>query len=554
MLLEHPETMTTPSTPSQGPSPLAGRRYSGGSAPPTPNLGPVGPRSRAGSASAWQLVEVSGNRAAAAVRSNQGSPAIPLLRSPLLQSQPGLGEFEENWSLDKPEASEAPAHNGNGPRRRRSNWADNYEGVEWPEPQQKAPSPSPEVNPKSDGFDPQYFLGEWMDNLGHRIMVTPAESWGGGRRRDRERNGGAQRLAFAAILHRPGVPDKRFTIAPDTKDKDRSKPGEWRCGNGVLVREESSMEVVSWLSEDGRKSTWTRPVPEGPVYFDPSPEMAHMYAQGGPNGWYGHQEMYWMNNTEQHGEWKETQEGVDDEGAEGDKLLQEATAAGGFSGGNWPPLVPLTFNPEAPEFVPSLPTPQPSPALGPRPGPPLPSRSRASPQMIPAPSPSIRPRAWGRTPTPSPMFGPSAAPSLVAPAPIMLQLSEESPDVRTFEARMEWCLPDTWGKLSRFPKDFCITSPMFGVHKAANMQLAFYPNGSRVAEPGHCTVALTRGPDAAGIKFEFMVNGRGIGPKVCLGRRYLGDYPKPFDDSEESKPQKVVVCMQVLEILGGMEA
>lgn len=45
------------------------------------------------------------------------------------------------------------------------------------------------------------------------------------------------------------------------------------------------------------------------------------------------------------------------------------------------------------------------------------------------------------------------------------------------------------------------------------------------------------------------MNGRGIGPKVCLGRRYLGDYPKPFADSEESEARNVVVCMQVLEIL-----
>mmetsp|Transcript_39091 Transcript_39091/g.68793 ORF Transcript_39091/g.68793 Transcript_39091/m.68793 type:complete len:171 (-) Transcript_39091:137-649(-) len=138
-----------------------------------------------------------------------------------------------------------------------------------------------------------------------------------------------------------------------------------------------------------------------------------------------------------------------------------------------------------------------------------------------------------------------------APAdPTTVQLSEESPDLQVSGSRLEWLLPDSWGKLSRFPKDFCLTSPMFGVRQAANMQLVFYPNGSRTAEPGHCTVALTRGPDSAGIKFKFSVNGRDSGPKVCLGRRYLGDYPKPFDDSEESKSQKVAVSMQVLDVLG----
>jgi hypothetical protein len=91
---------------------------------------------------------------------------------------------------------------------------------------------------------------------------------------------------------------------------------------------------------------------------------------------------------------------------------------------------------------------------------------------------------------------------------------------------------------------------MFGVRQAANMQLVFYPNGSRTAEANRCTVMLTRGPDSAGIKFEFSVNGRSSGPKVCLGRRYLGDYPKPFDDSEDNKSQQVIIRMNVLEVLG----
>lgn len=94
---------------------------------------------------------------------------------------------------------------------------------------------------------------------------------------------------------------------------------------------------------------------------------------------------------------------------------------------------------------------------------------------------------------------------------------------------------------------------MFGVQQGANMQLAFYPNGSRTAEPDHCTVSLTRALDSVGIKFEFTVNGRGIGPKVCLGKRYFGDYPKPYNDPEGNKSQQVVVvCMKVLEILGAV--
>jgi len=117
--------------------------------------------------------------------------------------------------------------------------------------------------------------------------------------------------------------------------------------------------------------------------------------------------------------------------------------------------------------------------------------------------------------------------------------------------RLEWTLADSWGKLNRFPKDFCITSPMFGISRVMNMQLVFYPNGSRTAEAGHCTVALTRGPDSAGIKFEFSVNGTVSGPKKCLGCRFLGDYPKPFGDAAEQKGEKVILAMQVLEVLGG---
>eukprot|EP00435_Cladocopium_sp_Y103_P011754 s3589_g3.t1 len=82
-----------------------------------------------------------------------------------------------------------------------------------------------------------------------------------------------------------------------------------------------------------------------------------------------------------------------------------------------------------------------------------------------------------------------------------------------------------------------------------HMQLSFYPNGSREAEPGHCSVALSRGPDCPGIKFEFSVNGRSTGPKVCLGRRYLGDYIKPFED--DGNTSQVVVSINVLELIPG---
>jgi len=183
---------------------------------------------------------------------------------------------------------------------------------------------------------------------------------------------------------------------------------------------------------------------------------------------------------------------------------------------------------------------------------------RASWGRTPTPSPKIGP-AWGRTPSPSPMMGPllpppaqSLVPPAVAPAPqpIVVQVSEKSEELRASGGRLEWLVPETWGSLSTYPKDKCTTSPSFSIRRAPNMQLAFYPGGSRTAEAGQCTVALTRTPESAGIKFEFSVNGRSIGRKVCLGRRYQGDYPRPFNDSEETDLCKVVICMHLIEVLG----
>jgi len=109
------------------------------------------------------------------------------------------------------------------------------------------------------GFNPSYFVGDWLDSLGHHITVMPADT--------RQRKG--MRQTYLATLYKPGLPNKKFTIA-----KDRVK-NEWVCGNGLLVRSESSWEAITWETADGRSSSWSRPVVEGPVYFDPPPEMQH---------------------------------------------------------------------------------------------------------------------------------------------------------------------------------------------------------------------------------------------------------------------------------------
>lgn len=518
-------TSTPLSTPGLGPN----RGYL--SSPQTPLLGATGRTSRSGSVSgsAWQLVEVSGNRPATISRSNQGSPAVQVLES---------NYQDDGWTLDGGPAVAEPADR---PRRRSKaskSWADQADESLWQQQKEEAPH---EVRVDEGDFDPHYFLGEWLDNLGHTITVTPSdESNRGGRNRRGDSRRGP---SFVASLQKIGVPDKRFTIS-----LSRTEPPEWRCGNGNLVREESNLESLSWRAEDGRVSSWTRPLPDGPVYFDAPPEW----------NWQAYAYPFWMQGMDSMDGGMYGIDGGMDGG------MDDGTAG---MGEHIAPFDPDAFNPDAPEFV--MPTTSESPALKPSPasgG--QPRRHRASPKTTPMPSPAIRPSAWGRTPTPSPMIKPLASPLLQAqsfpplgpaatsPAaqstPILLELTEESPDATTSGSKMEWRLPDNWGKLGRFPKDFCITSPMFGVdcEASANMQLAFYPNGSREAEPGHCTVALTRGPESAGIKFEFFVNGRSIGPKVCLGRRYLGDYPKPFDNSEEHKAEATVVTVQVLEIFG----
>mmetsp|Transcript_131117 Transcript_131117/g.355925 ORF Transcript_131117/g.355925 Transcript_131117/m.355925 type:complete len:641 (+) Transcript_131117:94-2016(+) len=630
------------------------------SAPPTPGHGPVD-RARRPSGRGWQLVEVSAGQASSVLsksRSVPVSPNIPLLRSPstgpaLPPGQPDVGAA---WGGRRPSgareaaASASPLVAYAPPPRVGGRWADLVpsqrgtptmpllpppaEGLgreEWPLPGAGAPAAASWRGagtgaPVEDGgdlgqraqdepfnpedFRPEYFSGDWLDNLGHQISVMPLEQRGGGRRGRRDRDGGRkkepERVAFLAVLSKPGVPDKRFTIA-----KDRSRK-EWTCGNGTLMREESGVEVLHWQAGDGRVSTWSR---EGCVYFDAPPGE-----QGMPEGgMMADQHQSWtmpMIFTLVPSEagapmgWQE--QSIKDTVMDTDSVLEamqlprpalpvlpEAESAEGTTmRASAPEFVPTTFaaaraslgqaaevsdaassdgdgaaNSAPSTGVPVTPqqryarTPTQSPLLGPQLAPPQtvpPYRSRASPKMGPAPSHARgsadlahRPQR-GRTPAGTPQCSPQLNPLTSPPMPPTgqtappsgIELSEGAEDVQAFGSRLEWAIPDAWGKLSKLPQDFSVTSSMFGIKHCPNMQLAFYPNGNRAAEPGHCTVALTRGPQCAGIKFEFLVNGRGIGPKVCLGRRYLGDYPKPYDDSDASKPQKVVVCMQILEVLG----
>lgn len=511
--------MTAPSTPS-----LTAQ---------SPTLGPQGPlaRKRGGSVSGgpWQLIEVSSAKEAKTI-SQANTPLIKAQRSPLLHSAGAPADLEEFNIDEKKEepgeaqafflaehgkAEEEPTHKGKGKGKQRleEKWVE-YEagkGKQWVEDEE-------EVDPNA--FNAKYLIGDWTDNLGHRVLVTPTEPSGRQRdRRSRRNKGGGkggQQMRFLVVMQKFGMPDKRFNINKDPKGDG------WTCGNGVLDRDESGAETIVWKTTDGRVNKWERTPPEGVVYFDPPPptagmEEAWMAAHGVGPAYFAMPG--YMGEGPPQGEWHDLHLPPDNE--EPSQPQQSGSDGGepaeGEVGAQDADPVASQWNLAAPTFV--MPTPQAA--------------------VAPAPAtPGMKPVA-----PPGPVGG-------VQALACQLKLSEESPDVTIIGNRLEWALPDDWGKLSRFPKDFCLTSPMFGVPQASNMQLVFYPNGSRTAEAGRCTVALTRGPESAGIKFEFSVNGRGSGPKVCLGRRYLGDYPKPHDDAEETKTKKVVVCMQVLEVLG----
>lgn len=478
----------------------------------------------------WQLVEVSASKVAP-TRSQHGSPVLPLLRSPLTKPAAGPARWSdaEDLQLLEPEDRARTA----SPLPHEATSAASNDGA-WP----RGPGSAAGGN---DDLDPQYFVGDWIDNLGHGIVVSAARRRGGG-------PGGR----FLAVLQKPGVPDKCFTIS---KDRGRT---EWTCGNGRLVRDESGPQELVWRAEDGRTSSWWR-------------AEAGQWQAGSDNNGPAAQHLYYVlpdaaGELPHHLlEWKEFRLPMDDD----DEVQQKASDRPGGNSEAPSQVVASRLNPSAAEFVPSSLT-------QPRPASPLVSKSspsskptvwpaarhRASPELRAAASPVLQPR-WGRTPTPSPTLRPAAWPPLVPPlvppstalaAPLpQVHLCEEAVDITVAGNRLEWCLPHVWGDLDHRPKDFSVTSPTFGVRHATGMQLAFYPNGHRVAEDDHCTVALIREPNCAGIKFEILVNGRGIGPKVCLGRKYLGDYPKPFDSSQESKQSTVVVYMQVLEILGAAD-
>lgn len=567
-------TPMAPGTPSLGPKGEMKRPSASGRstpmAPGTPSLGPGtpsmvprhdppgGPGQGGGSVTGvgWQLVEVDNRRASAESRrgtwSQGSSPAVSFLKSPLVGPSP-TPPFGRS-PLVGPRSP--PTHFKTTPPTQQlksslliphhiTSWSDddlsNYSGrsverraaldrrsfLRSQKRSQDGPLRSVSAGAAGrpsaddgvgDGFDAEIFIGDWLDAMGHRVTVVRAES---NRRRQ-------DRLAFLATLEREGGPDKKFNIA---KDRGRT---EWTCGNGRLVRSESNMETVTWQTEDGRMSTWKRAPPEGSVYFDEMPpsedwrEDALAWQRANPHMPGPLEPPVYFDPPPSETQWT-SQDGSSMYfwvAPDGSTIPYCNDSSAEWKAGETHSIESKRFeglSAAATDFVPGT--------------------------GIVATEAGDETAAGDAGQSPAKGFDPARAGG--DDAAVELFVSKETPDVRVSGGRFEWTLNDAWGKLNRFPKDFCITSPMFGTSRATNMQLIFYPNGSRTAEAGHCTIALTRGPDSAGIKFEFLVNGTSSGPKMCLGSRFLGDYPKPFGDTGEGKAEKVVVVMQVLEVLGG---
>lgn len=119
-----------------------------------------------------------------------------------------------------------------------------------------------------------------------------------------------------------------------------------------------------------------------------------------------------------------------------------------------------------------------------------------------------------------------------------------TPKLKEFKASMVcaienselmWSLSEKPETLKKMPKDFGVNSPVFSVADVENMQLLFLPNGRTNSESDDvCAINLLTGTlkTGTGIKFELTLNGISTGPKVCLGKRFTTELPKPQGNND----------------------
>lgn len=391
-------------------------------------------------------------------------------------------------------------------------------------------------------FDPMFIIGSWSDNLGHRITVEPA---------DAGHNKGGSRLAFWVLMEKDGLPDKHFTVS-----KDRARK-EWMCGNGTLVREKSDDQTIVWHASDGRESMWMRLPPDGPVYFDPPDETSQEVDAQEPSG--EEQVCPVHDNHENHDVSHPSQEDSGPpqrmySGYDPEWSGQEWTA---WSGATPAELVGWGDNPELVGWSDNY-------ADVTQHGQSFSFHAANCWQVATQPDACWwSDQAWtqwgcGTTTEEENSTNCVGISSEVADngnaswknwvekprPPAQPAVEVATPD----DNIVDWTLGEPWSSLVRFPKDFCITSPIFKVATSANVQLVFYPNGRNNAQDGHCTVALMATLGKVNIMFELHVNDHRSGFKVCHGRSYRVDLPKPFGEPTKTV-QKVIVTM-VIKMFG----
>jgi len=135
------------------------------------------------------------------------------------------------------------------------------------------------------------------------------------------------------------------------------------------------------------------------------------------------------------------------------------------------------------------------------------------------------------------------------PEKILPKLVETSEQCHVDEetGHLIWRLPDEWKRLKKFPENYCVTSPSFEAANAKAMQIVFYPTGQDASGPRKVsTVSLNREGAGAGlrtVKFEFYLNGKSLGPKVCAGHGIDVNVERPTDETNE-----VVISLSLLHI------
>jgi len=337
-------------------------------------------------------------------------------------------------------------------------------------------------------FNAQCLEGDWLDNFGQRVIVSCGDTRRGAR-------GAVITYTYTAFIRKTGVADKWIIVKYDAEKQ------EWRCGNGVLDRNSSTWDEIAWVSTTGRITTWSRAPPDGPIFFDAAPGAYEQFSQQ---------------------EQGSVMPFVMDDGA-----TYFDAAPGGYDAGQeawmqgeWPQSMqaqPVCLVPVDDVF----------------------SQREGAVQDHALWGALLQDNAVGES-------GSSVLePALPKPALFVCAPSDE---VCISSNRLDWTLPDSWGKLRTMPTQSAVSSPVFDVDGSPGMQLEFYPNGKKTTEAGFCTLQLTRALESkVGIKFELTMNGRSNGPKACLGRRFLADYPMPFDSTSDSDSQVLTVRFLILD-------